>query len=287
MKFDLYEDITNRVIEQLENGVVPWQKPWHGASGGAYNVVSKKPFSILNQLLLKHPGDGYITLRQLDEMGGRLKPGSHPEKVIFWKMVPKKKKDSDDNESNEEEKDSCYPVIRYYREFWIGDTTLELDEKPGDDVPEPVEFAENVIREYVHSSGVKFTNDMPTDKAYYSPMLDSVVIPMISQYDNSNEYYSTAFHELVHSTGKQGRLNRISEGNVAAFGSEDYSFEELVAEIGSAACVNKCGLETNGTFNNSASYIKSWLSVLKNDKKMIVSAASKSSAAVKMIFGEE
>jgi antirestriction protein ArdC len=99
------------------------------------------------------------------------------------------------------------------------------------------------------------------------------------------EYYSTAFHELTHSTGHSSRLDRISRR--AFFGNEDYSREELVAEIGAAALLNHCGIETADSFKNSAAYIQSWLAVLKNDKRMIVTASGAASRAFEYITGKE
>ena len=109
---------------------------------------------------------------------------------------------------------------------------------------------------------------------------------MKEQYNLVNEYYSTTFHELTHSTGHKNRLDRLETGAVASFGSETYSKEELVAEIGSATLMNVTGIETPKTFKNSTAYIQNWLQVLKNDNKFIVSASSKAEKAVNFIIGE-
>ena len=114
-----------------------------------------------------------------------------------------------------------------------------------------------------------------------------MVVPLKEQYSNISEYYSTTFHELVHSSGSKNRLNRLETSNLASFGSETYSKEELVAEIGSASILNYLGIETKGTFQNSASYIESWLQVHRNDNKFIVSASSKAEKAVNYILGIE
>lgn len=108
---------------------------------------------------------------------------------------------------------------------------------------------------------------------------------MKEQYKLINEYYSTTFHELTHSTGHKNRLDRLKSGQNAAFGSENYSKEELVAEIGSASIMNLLGIETKKTFRNSAAYIQNWLQVLKNDSKFIVSAAGRAEKAVNYIMG--
>ena len=128
--------------------------------------------------------------------------------------------------------------------------------------------------------------ELPSNKAFYSPSYDRVVVPMKEQYENINEYYSTTFHELTHSTGHKSRLDRLETGAIASFGSETYSKEELVAEIGSASLMNMLGIETPQTFKNSTAYIQNWLQVLKNDNRFIVSASSKAEKAVNYILGE-
>ena len=129
--------------------------------------------------------------------------------------------------------------------------------------------AEAVIRDYVDRSGVRLTVT-ESDRAFYRPSTDEVVIPELSQYQKLEEFYSTAFHELTHSTGHKSRLDRIAD--IAAFGSHEYNKEELVGELGSAFLVNHCGLETEASFRNSAGYIQGWLKALKDDKRLIVEA---------------
>ena len=121
------------------------------------------------------------------------------------------------------------------------------------------------------------------DKAFYRPSTDEVVLPIRKQFMSTAEYYSTVFHELTHSTGHASRLNRLTQA--AFFGSEDYSKEELVAEIGAAALVNHVGLETSNSIRNSAAYIQNWLKVLRDDKRFIVSASGRAEKAVNLILG--
>ena len=116
-----------------------------------------------------------------------------------------------------------------------------------------------------------------SDEAYYSPSCDRVVLPRADQFNSTAEYYSTAFHELAHSTGHQSRLDRLRA--TARFGSESYSNEELVAEITAAALMHHTGLETKGTFRNSTAYIQNWLTALRNDKRMIVTASGAAAKA--------
>ena len=106
----------------------------------------------------------------------------------------------------------------------------------------------------------------------------------MAQFSATAEYYSTAFHELTHSTGHVSRLNRLER--TAFFGTEAYSKEELVAEIGASALVNHAGLETSYSLRNNVAYNQNWLSVLKNDKRFIVSATSKAEKAVELILAK-
>lgn len=117
-------------------------------------------------------------------------------------------------------------------------------------------------------------------------MSDMIQLPLVEQFTNINEYYSTATHESVHSTMKETRCNRAEErkGKIVAFGSEEYRKEELVAEIGAASLMNILGIEANKTFRNSTAYIQSWLKVLKNEPRWIVSASSRAEKAVEYIL---
>ena len=153
------------------------------------------------------------------------------------------------------------------------------------DEVEPIKAGDKIINDYINREHLNFV-ECKSNKAYYSPSNDTVVVPLKEQYNLINEYYSTTFHELTHSTGHKNRLNRLQTGAVAAFGSENYSKEELVAEIGSTTLMSIAGIETAKTFRNSTAYIQNWLQVLRNDNKFIVSASSKAEKAVNYILAE-
>ena len=147
--------------------------------------------------------------------------------------------------------------------------------------------AEAVISGYIgREEGLKFQNDKPSSKAYYSPSTDAVVVPMAAQYTELAEYYSTTFHELVHSTMKTSRCNREAENKNSFFGNHEYSREELVAEMGAAMLCTAVGVSIDKAFNNSVAYIQGWLKALQNDVKMIVWAAKRAEAAAKYILAE-
>lgn len=275
--FDIYQAVTDRIIEQLEQGFIPWLKPWVSA-GAAIKHTSGEPYSLLNQMLLGKDGE-WLTFKQVQQEGGKVKKGEKSRIVVFWKWIEQK------DEQNPEEMKRI-PFLRYYNVFHIDQCEgIEAKHtKPMPDVANADEEAEKIIAGYVTRSGVKISH-VEGNNAYYQPSSDRVVLPMMKQFNSTAEYYSTAFHELTHSTGHESRLNRLTK--LAAFGSEEYSKEELVAEIGAAALNTRCGLETADSFRNSAAYVQSWVKALKNDKRMIVSAAGKAEKAVNMIIGEE
>lgn len=278
-KVNVYEMVTERFIEELEKGNIPWQKPWSRVRTGAFNRVSKKAYSILNQMMLKHTGE-YATFKQWSELGGKIKKGEKSEIVVFWKIMQKTETNADGEQITK-----AIPLLRYYNVFHISqvDGVEPLKESEIKEV-EPIEEADNLIKAYVTREGLTF-EETESDEAYYSPRHDTVVVPLKEQFKEISEYYSTAFHELTHSTGHKARLDRLATGAKASFGSEDYSKEELVAEIGSATILNLLGIETPKTFRNSTAYIQSWINVLKNDVKFIVSASSKAEKAVNYILG--
>ena len=289
MAFDIYAAITDRITAMLEQGKIPWEKPWIGAEG-AKSYVSGKPYSFINQLMLGGEGE-WITIKQANERGGKVKKGAKAHMVVFWKLNQYPDKDASGAvkiNSKGEPLMKIVPILRYYNVFRVEDCEGILPhEKPKHNADHPLEAAENTLNAYLKRSGVQM-RFREGDRAFYRPSTDTIVLPMWEQFKNGAEFYSTAFHEATHSTGHKTRLNRFPENALeAAFGSESYSKEELVAEIGSAACLCKLGIETEGTFKNSAAYIQNWLQALRNDKRLIVSAAGRAEKAVAMIFGEE
>ena len=271
---DIYAEITNRIISEMETGVILWQKPWV-ASGGCVSYATGKPYSLLNQMLLGRPGE-YATYQQVQAAGGYVRRGEKAHMVVFWKFLQK-----EDEETGEVKE---IPFLRYYNVFHI-DQCEGLKAKHSKPLPQSAEAdqkAEAIICDYLKSSGVKLYHQQG-DRAFYRPSDDTITLPLLAQFHETSEYYSTAFHELIHSTGLSKRLNRLDR--TAFFGSEAYSKEELIAEIGASALVNLAGLETAASFRNNAAYVQNWLQVLKSDKRFIVSASGKAEKAVALILG--
>ena len=280
MSKSVYEMVTERIIEQLESGVIPWEKPWSGARSGAYNRISKRSYSLLNQMLLKNEGE-YATFKQWSELGGKIKKGEKSEIVVFWKILPIEETQEDGTKVIKQ-----VPLLKYINVFHISQVegVEPLQKEKLNDI-EPIEQAESILQDYWTREHITVEH-IKGDKAFYSPMRDLIQLPLFEQFKDANEYYSTAFHESVHSTMKESRCNRAEErkDKLVAFGSEEYSKEELVAELGSASIMNMLGIETRKSFRNSSAYIQSWLRVLKNDVKFIVSASSKAEKAVNYIL---
>ena len=273
---DIYAAVTDRIIAQLEAGQIPWHKPWI-ASGQAVSRSTGKPYSLLNQLLLGQHGE-YVTFHQCATEGGHIRKGEKAQMVVFWKWIEQEDKDTGEKKQ--------IPFLRYYSVFHLSQCE-GLMAKHVPQLPNTAhadQQAEAVIADYVQRSGVTIRHQ-DGDKACYHPSSDSITLPHIEQFTDTAAYYSTAFHELTHSTGHASRLNRLEK--TAFFGSEAYSKEELVAEISSAALVQHVSLETPDSFSNSAAYIQSWLKALKNDKRLIVSAAGRAEKAVALILGSE
>ena len=272
---DIYATITDRMIAEMEQGIIPWKKPWM-ASGLAVSHTTGKPYSLLNQMLLGRAGE-YLTFKQVQTEGGYVRKGEKASLVVFWKFI-----EQEDEETGENKQ---VPFLRYYNVFHV-DQCEGIRAKYARELTEsanPDETAESLINAYIAREGVKLEHQ-EGNRAYYAPATDTVVLPLMKQFAESAEYYSTAFHELTHSTGHFSRLARID--SPAAFGSESYSKEELIAELGASALVHHCGLETPSSFRNNTAYIQNWLQVLKNDKRFIVSAAGKAEKAVNLILGE-
>ena len=278
---DIFATITDRIIAALEQGTIPWHKPWTGGSHGCISYSTGKPYSLLNHLLLGGISGEYITFKQCSLAGGRIKKGEKSKMVVFWKPY-----ETVDQETGEIEK---HFYLRYFNVFHLSQCegiaprwTVSVTQPASDLQPDAA--ADAIIQGYKDRSGITL-RITESDRAYYQPSTDTVVVPQLNQYRKQEEFYSTIFHELTHSTGHHSRLDRITD--IAAFGSHEYSKEELCAELGAAFLVNHCGLETETSFRNSAGYLQGWLKALQNDKRLIVSAAGAAERAVNLILNRK
>ncbi|WP_404456970.1 ssDNA-binding domain-containing protein (plasmid) [Virgibacillus necropolis] len=272
MSKKIYEMITNQIIKKLERGTIPWKMPW--VNGIARNWKTQKAYRGINTMLLD--GGEYATFKQIKEAGGTIKKGEKSQIVVFWKMLKVEDKETD--------KKKKIPMLRYYRVFKVGKQTEGIEPKQGNETFEhdPITEAEKVKENYFNAPLFSFESG----GAWYKPFSDHINVPPKEDFPNVNEYYSTLFHEMVHSTGHKDRLNRKEITDLKTHRSRSYSKEELVAELGASMLCGVTGID-NETIDNSASYIDSWLQALKNDKTLIVSASQKAQKASDHILGNE
>lgn len=315
---DIAKKIVDRMTEVIDKeGYLPWTKPWADAASvvkvsDEYITVtapvrfwsrSGKAYTGVNPHILAlsgHTGE-FITFNQAKAEGGKVKKGAKGWPVVYWSMIRKDtgKVDADGNPVV-----TTYPMLKYYTVFSIDDVDgLETKHHPetvtvripvykpvaGVDESSYNPAAESIIAGYLsRSKTLELHRDKAGNRAFYSPAYDSVTVPTVNQFREIGEFYSTLFHELGHSTGHSSRLNRFTgQAANAAFGSEEYSKEELVAEITAASILSLLGLESGNTFRNSAAYVKSWSKHIKDDPMMFVSAAGRAEKAINLILGPD
>jgi antirestriction protein ArdC len=281
---NVYEIITERILEKLEQGTVPWHKPW-SAGGAPRNLVSGKEYRGVNIFLLGCQGftsPYWLTFKQAKQLGGSVRKGEHGTPCILWKWINRKNENTETGDTETKQ----IPLVRYYNVFnveqcdGISHARLEVEQ----DEPEPfnpIESAERIVASYPKPPSI---SEDGRGAAYYRPMTDSIHMPEQETFDSEDHYYGTLFHEMAHSTGHESRLARPGVSNPIRYGSHDYSQEELVAEMGAAFLAAEAGIDAEGLMDNSAAYVASWLKALRNDKKLVVFAGAQAQKAVDHIL---
>ena len=321
----IYNMITERVIDQLldaieakkagKNVLAPWHKPWF-QNGKPQNFVTKKPYQGVNIFVLSMQGYSspyFLSYKQATELHrdfdhfgtGKEKRygfdkdgnGIYPLKkhedgtkekvtpVVYWgkrKVYKDKNGKSLGLDENGKKKWKYIWLLRYYSVFNVEQCTGFEEKIPVQDCRTftPIESGDKIIEDMPNRPTMTHNEA----RAFYSPSLDSVNLPKHELFDTDAKYYSTAFHELAHSTGHKSRLNRKTITEAINFGSHDYSTEELIAEFSSIFLCNEIGVQS--TFDNSLSYLKSWLKKLKDDTKLLIYAAGRAQKAVDYILDE-
>jgi len=276
-----YQIITDSIIKQLENGVAPWRKPWRTEL--PVNLISGKAYRGLNIFLLGSQGYGsryWLTFNQATKLGGHIRKGEHSSLVTFWHVGEEKIIRQTDGT----ERKSKPFLLRFYHVFNV-EQTEGIADKLGLTGASPrvadLEQCEAIV------SGMPNPPKREQDaRAWYRPSTDTVGMPSKSLFSSVEEYYSTLFHELTHSTGHASRVGREGIEQLNTFGSESYSKEELVAEMGAAMLCGVTGISP-ATLSNSASYLQSWIERLRGDSKLLVSAASAAQKASDFILGKQ
>ena len=274
----VYDIVTDRILEALDQGTVPWHKPWSSV-GGPRNATTNRPYHGINTILLgmaPYTDQRWLTYKQAAQLGGNVRKGEKSSLVIFWKQIPV------DTDRDGEEVTRTIPLLRYFNLFNVAQCdSLTLEPVETNHI-EPIEAAQAMVANMPNPPSI---NHDGGDRAYYVPARDSIHMPTVTAFHSAGEYHSTLFHELSHSTGHASRLNRESLDTPAPFGSEVYSREELVAEFGASFLSATAGIDN--TLDNSASYIAGWSKALKADNRMVVTAASQGQKAADYILGGE
>lgn len=301
---NIYDIITERISNLLKSSLtdIKYQKPWINTKNGfAINPCSKTVYDGINQLLLSSyildgdfPVNKWLTFKQAAELSANIIKGSKGYQIVYYNFTYTKKgekitRQQYDNLSQEEQKKVLVTsFLNYYTVFNVSQVeNLPEEFYRIDDIQInsflPIDTMENLASNYINHSGISFLN-IAQQKAYYSPSLDRVVMPLQEQFTSPEAYYEVLFHEFTHSTGHKSRLNRKEMDDFKELDNneEKYAFEELVAELGTAFVNAKFGIETHIT--NNAAYIQSWLRALDNDNKFFVRASSLAQKAANYIL---
>ena len=291
-KRDLYQEVTDRITALLEKGVSPWRCSW-SRYGFARNYATGHRYTGINAFLMNltpHPIPYFMSFKQAKAMGGSIRKGAKSSMVFFYKAYYKD--ENGRNISPEQaqslqgmgEETQRIAVLKYYNLFNIEDVEgieIEIPEVELKD-HDRIERCEQLVNAMPHPPARVFED---ANRAYYAPSSDKLNMPDIRQFETAEEYYSTLFHELTHSTGHTSRLNREGITQLNPFGSPDYSKEELIAEMGASFLCAHTGIDVQAVTENSAAYLQGWLNVLKADKKLIFKAAAEAQKAADYILG--
>lgn len=272
---NVYEIITERILAKMEVGVIPWRRTWVNMELPK-NYVSKREYRGINLFMLNmagHTSPYWLTFKQVKAHKGFIKKGEQATPIVYWTTVEAPDVDSTDAEQKPERR----TVLRYYSVF-------NLDQTTGIQAPESVKpenvSCERLVMNMPQRPAIKHGGS----RAFYSIKDDFVKLPGYKQFEKLEYYYDVLFHELIHSTGHESRLNRPSLMENNNFGSEAYGFEELTAEFGAAYLCGHAGMERQ-TLDISAGYLQGWMDHIRADSRLLVRAASAAQKAADFILG--
>ena len=284
MAADIYAQVNDRILAALEQGIIPWMRPWTGRlptnydTGREYRGVNILALGIA-EMVRGYSSPYWLTFRQAQKHGGHIKRG---EKAAYIVFSERKVKEIQKEDGTKEER-----VFHFVRSFSVFNWE-QAEGVPKKEAVAALDPDRDLIE--VCNSVLSRMPDPPTyresgSSAYYVPKEDLVNLPPIGTFKTTEGYAATKFHEYGHATGHESRLNRPGIMKVASFGGEDYGFEELVAELTSAYLCAKNGIDN--TLENSSAYIQNWLKSLKDDKTMLLKASGKATSAVEYILANK
>lgn len=286
-KVDLYQEVTDTILKIMDKEGLFWEQPWFNYAKSPVNITTNKEYRGINYFLLKVFSNDFNgcntwgTFKAFKAKNYKINKGEKAHKIFFFKWI-----EVEDKETKEDKK---IALLKHYNVFNLVQTDApdelkfpklkKLDTKP----IEKIQRAEDLISLYEDKPTI--THNEP--RAFFRPSEDRVNMPPKNLFSDSVAYYSILFHELVHSTGSSHRLDRLDTGLLNGFGSHEYSKEELVAELGASYLNALCDINTKRSEEQSAVYLKGWLSALKNDKKLFMGAAQNAQKAVDYIIKKE
>ena len=287
----VYQIVTDRIVQRIEEAIangteLPWHRPWV-ASQACRNYKTRTCYTGINLILLEF-GHSYLTWNQICDYKKqnpeiKLRKGSKAHIVVFFSFK-KGVKDVVGKDGQIEQKEIDVPFLRYYNVY----DSLDVENLPPLDDEQtfehtPIEEAEQMLMDYINREETLTLEHNNGEAAFYSPSKDLISLPRKELFPTYEKYFATAAHECVHSTGAQNRLNRLKK--TAHFGDENYSLEELVADMGQNFLFAELGIDSTDVSDNSIAYMKGWLKALKDDVRMVVTAASRATKAVDYILG--
>lgn len=283
---DTYQAVTDAILKQLEQGVVPWRCPWDRRVGRPCNLSSHRPYQGINVLLLgmrRYASPFWLTMRQANDMGGQVRKGEHGTLIVKYGRHDRRVKGREEEETKQVYYLRGYTVFNVLQIDGIDIPSLEEREMPASE--RRIEAAEQIVAKMPLKPAIKEGKKV---QACYRLAADTVEMPALSRFESSESYYLTLFHELVHATGHESRLNRSSLMGADSAVMNEYSKEELVAEMGAAFLAMEADI-VQDEHEQSAAYLQSWLETLRepNRKRWIVEAGSQAAKAAKFVLACE
>jgi antirestriction protein ArdC len=271
-----YDVVTDRVIDVLEKGTVPWRQPWRADVDHPRNLEGRLYRGVNVWLLLaqRYGSPYWLTFNQVKQRGGYVRRGERATPVVFWKQLQVLDQGCDDART--------IPLLKYYSVFNVEQTDgIGAPAMPALKQLDSIEQADAVVTAMPNPPQIRRQGD----RAAYIPAWDIVSMPRLDRFESADGFYSTLFHELGHSTGHASRLARESIVNLANFGSMDYGREELIAEMTAAYLCGQTGIPP-ATIDNTAAYLDSWIRTIREDRKAVVVASGAAQRAADYILGQ-
>ena len=276
---DIHQAITDQILAAMETARATGRRLWDSQPSLPMNLATGKPYSGINILILWSAGLSHaytspfwLTYKQAADMGGQVKKGEHGTRCVFYKPWESTETNRDTGETETVKGAVIKSFVAFNLDQIDGIKAPATEERPAFLA---IEDAERIIA--ASPAPIKIGGP----KACYIPSRDEIHLPAREDFINTEAFYSTAMHEICHSSGHKSRLDRDFSGR---FGTEAYAFEELIAEMGSAFLNADLGI-LGATLPDHADYMSNWIKILKGDKKAITTAAAQASKAHGFIKG--